>query len=109
MAYDQQVASAMRQAVAGLAAISELPMFGGLCFMLNGHMLCGVAKAEMMFRVGPQAYEAALAEADAGPMGITGRPMRGLVGVALKTAADDARLAAWVARAVAFVGTLPPK
>jgi len=109
MAYDPAVASAMREAVAALSGISERAMFGGICFMLNGHMLCGVAKSDLMFRVGPEAYGAALGEPDGGPMLFTGRPMQGFVGVPLAAAEDQARLAFWVAKAAEFVGRLPPK
>ena len=52
MAYDEGLAELLRGDVAELGAIAEKKMFGGLCFMLNGNMLCGVHKGGAMFRVG---------------------------------------------------------
>lgn len=81
MAYDEGLAEILRTDLAGHTNIEEKRMFGGLCFMKDGHMLCGVHKAGGMFRVGKPRYEAALAIEGAGPMQFTGRPMGGLVDV----------------------------
>ncbi len=56
-------------------------MFGGLCFLVNGNMVCGVNKDGLMVRVGPERYEEALAQPHAGVMDVTGRTMKGFVRV----------------------------
>lgn len=84
-------------------------MFGGLAFMVHGHMAAGVLANDLMVRVGPDAYDEALAQPHARPMDFTGRPMRGLVYVGPAGTSDEASLAAWVERGLAFVDTLPPK
>ena len=84
-------------------------MFGGIAFMVRGHMCCGVVKDLLMVRVGPEGYEHALAKPHARPMDFTGRPLRGLVFVAPAGTLTDKGLSDWVRRAARFVRTLPPK
>ena len=109
MAYDEVLAGRVRRALSRRRGVSEKKMFGGLAFMLHGHMCCGVVKDRLMVRVGPKAYEHALAEPHARPMDFTGRPMTGMVFVAPAGLATDAALARWIGRAVAFGSSLPPK
>ena len=54
-------------------------MFGGVCFLINGNMCCGVDRDTLMVRVGPVRYEGALARKHVRPMDFTGRPMKGLI------------------------------
>jgi hypothetical protein len=84
-------------------------MFGGLAFLVGGHMCCGVVGDRLMVRVGPDAYEEALGRPHARKMDFTGRPMRGLVYVEPRGFASEDALAGWIARGLAFVETLPPK
>jgi len=108
MPYDAALADAMRAALKGRPGITEKKMFGGVCWMLHGHMLCGVEVGRYMFRVGTEAQDEALARPGARPMDITGKPMRGFVWVDA-SAAKGRSLAGWVALAERFVGALPPK
>jgi hypothetical protein len=62
-----------------------------------------------MLRVGPDAYEACLEKPHAREMDFTGKPMRGMIYVGEAAIEDDADLATWVGRGVAFAGSLPPK
>src|SRR6516165_2346649 len=84
-------------------------MFGGLCFMVDGAMCCGLTKADFMVRVGPDRYDDALAQPHARPMDFTGRPLAGMVYVAPEGIRSAAALATWVGRGVSFVSSLPPK
>ena len=72
-------------------------------------MACGVIKDDLMARVGPDAFDAALEEPHARPMDFSNRPMKGYVYVAPEGVADDESLQTWVDRCVAFALTLPPK
>lgn len=108
MAYDQGLAELLRTDLEG-ERITEKKMFGGLCFMLEGHMLCGPHKAGVMFRVGKANRTAALALAGVGPMGFTGRTMTGIVDAQDEAMADDQTRAALLAMAIAFVKSLPAK
>src|SRR5689334_4078616 len=81
-------------------------MFGGIAFLLDDKMFCGLAKGELMVRVGPDQYEAALKERHARPMDFTGRPMVGYVYVAPAGLKSDAALERWVQRGAGFVATV---
>lgn len=109
MAYDESLAERVRTALEDEPEVTERKMFGGLAFMLGGNMCCGIIGNELMVRVGPDAYDDALALPHAREMDFTGRPMRGIVYVAAPGIATDPDLDAWVARGVAFAGSLPRK
>jgi len=109
MAYDEGLAQRIREALDDVHGASEKKMFGGLCFLIRGNMCCGVVGEELMVRVGPDAYEEALALPHAREMDFTGRAMKGMVYVSTEGLAEDEDLAAWVGRGVAFAGTLPSK
>jgi TfoX/Sxy family transcriptional regulator of competence genes len=107
VSYDEHLAGRIRVALSGRADVVERKMFGGLCFMVNGAMCCGLTKSDFMVRVGPAEYEAALAEPHARPMDFTGRPLKGMVYVAAEGLRTDAALARWVRRGIAFVTGMP--
>ena len=109
MAYDEELAQRVRKLLAPLDNVQERKMFGGLAFMLNGNMCCGVERDNLMLRVGPEQYDDALARPHARVFDFTGRPMRGFVYVESEGLATDTALREWVSTAVAFAGSLPPK
>ena len=109
MAYDEGLAELLRSDLADRRGIEEKRMFGGLCFMLNGHMLCGVHKNGGMFRVGKTRQDEALAIDGASPMAFTGRPMGGMIDADDDCLADDTRRGQLMALAIANVHSLPPK
>lgn len=87
----------------------EKKMFGGLSFMVKGHMCCGVVGDELMVRVGPDGYEAALERPHARPMDFTGKPLKGFVYVAPQGFSTQSTLERWIRLALEFVETLPAK
>jgi hypothetical protein len=110
MAYDEGLADRVRAALDGeVPGTTERKMFGGLAFLLDGHMVCGVIGDALMLRLGPELGDTALTESHVRPMDFTGKPMRGMVYVDAAGIAEDAALAGWVSRALGFVTTLPPK
>lgn len=109
MAYDEDVAYRIRAVLADQDGVTEKKMFGGLAFMVNGHMCCGLAKGELMVRVGPEQYEDCLAQPHAREMDFTGRPMKGMIYVDPDGYRTDEELQVWVNRGLAFVTSLPPK
>ena len=84
-------------------------MFGGLAFMVHGHMCCGIVGEDLMLRVGAERHEETLGHDAARPMDFTGRPMKGMVYVSSAGTEDDGELARWVGLALEFVATLSPK
>lgn len=88
--------------------ISRQPMFGGVCFMLNGNMLAGASKRGLLLRVGKEAYGPAMKRAGTRPMEMRGKPMAGYLYVD-PARLSDAALRDWLQLAIDFVKTLPSK
>jgi hypothetical protein len=110
MAYDEGVAQRLRETYESFATpFVEKKMFGGLAFMVRGHMSCGVVGDTLMARVGPNRYAAALARPHAREMDFTGKPLKGFVYVAPEGFADDDALAGWVEASLEFVASQPEK
>ena len=106
MAYDEALADRIRRAVGPRPDVIEKKMFGGLAFLLGGKMFCGIVKDDLMVRVGPERYEAALAEPHVRPMDFTRRPMECYVYVAASGAKTEKAIRKWVEQGAAFVTTL---
>ena len=109
MAYDDGIAERLRDVYMHVQNVVEKKMFGGLAFMVNGHMTCGVDAEHLMVRVGPAQYEEALAKPYARVMDFTGKPLKGFVFVDAEGFDSDQELADWVEMSLAFVRELPPK
>lgn len=110
MSYDESLAARCRQVLGGQHGITEKRMFGGLSFLLDGHMICGVLGRQLVIRVGlGEAYERALREPHVKPMDFTGRPLRGFVYVLPDGLGTKAALSRWLGRAVKFGEGLPAK
>ena len=107
--YDEALAERVRVAFGPRADLVEKKMFGGLCFMIRGHMTVGVEKNRLMVRTGPDNYEAALAHPDAKPMDFTGRPLRGFVYVEVARLETRAKLDHWIEQAMVFNRSVPAK
>ncbi|MCO6451742.1 MAG: TfoX/Sxy family protein [Caldilineales bacterium] len=109
MAYDETLVWRVREALAGQDSVEEKKMFGGITFMVRGHMTVGVSKEALMVRVGPDQNDEALAQPYARPMEFTGRSMNGFVFVDPPGLESDEDLAAWVQRGLTFTSTLASK
>jgi TfoX/Sxy family transcriptional regulator of competence genes len=108
MAYDENLADRVRAILASEPSLSERKMFGGLAFMIDGRMCCGIVGHELMLRLGPEGSDAALKRPNVRPMDFTGRPMTSRVFVAPEGLRGIA-LRRWVENAAAFARALPPK
>jgi TfoX/Sxy family transcriptional regulator of competence genes len=109
MAYDETVAQQVRKALTKYPGITEKKMFGGLAFLLLGNMCCGIMGNELMVRVGPQGYEAALSRPHTRKMDFTGKPLKGFVYVSPAGFGAKKGLEAWIEKATEFALSLPPK
>lgn len=109
MACDARLEGAMRRDLGGLPGLTECPMFGGLCFLLNRHMLCAIRQEGAMVRVGPARQAQVLAMTNLAPMIHQGRPSAGWVWLAGDSLSDDKTRARLAARAPETVRALPPK
>ena len=109
MAYSEDLADRVRALLGGRGEITERKMFGGVAWMLDGNMSCGVMGDGLLVRLGREEAERALAEEHVGPMEFTGRPMGGFVMVAAAGVADSAALGRWVDAGADFAASLPAK
>jgi TfoX/Sxy family transcriptional regulator of competence genes len=109
MAFSEELASRVREILEESGPIEEKKMFGGLAFMIKGHMSVGITRDELMLRLGPEGAEGALAQPHVRPMDFTGRPMKGYVYVAAPGLKTEAKLRRWLDLAREFIATLPSK
>lgn len=109
MAYDEELAARVKEILQEVVDPSERKMFGGIAFMVNGHMCCGVIKEDLVLRLDPVSASKALEGPNIRPMDFTGRPMKGFVFVSAEGTATEARLRRHIKSALAFVESLPPK
>lgn len=107
MAFDEALAERMRAALAAERGVSEKRMFGGLAFLRDGKMFCGIVKDELMVRVGRDEYERALSRPHVREMDFTGRPMVGYVFVEPEGLGTRSSLARWLDLGLNFVRQLP--
>lgn len=105
MAYDEGLAGEIREALAAEDVVAdERAMFGGLAFLVGGHMaIAASGQGGLMVRCAPEDTATLLEEPGVRPFEMRGKEMRGW----LRVDTDD--VAPWVQRGVAFARTLPPK
>jgi TfoX/Sxy family transcriptional regulator of competence genes len=109
VAYDEHLADRVREALNEETPTTERKMFGGICFMVEGNMCCGVSRDRLMLRLGPTGSEAATSRPHVRPMTMREKKMRGFVFVEPEGLAEDGEFHEWIAEALDFVRTLPPK
>ena len=109
MPYDEKLAERVRGVLGHHRGVTEKKMFGGLCFLVNGNMACGVQKENLVVRVGHEHYERALSKPGVRPMDFTGRALKGLVYVSPPGCRTTASLKTWVELGARFARSLPKK
>ncbi|HYP23174.1 MAG TPA: TfoX/Sxy family protein [Actinomycetota bacterium] len=110
MAYDEDLADRIRELAAGERALTEKKMFGGLAFLVRGHMAVAASgQGGILVRVDPAESEALLAKTDAYPMEMRGREMRGWLRLDAEHVRTKAQLSRWVRRGLDYARSLPPK
>ena len=109
MAYSEQLAERIRDALDGRPGVVERKMFGGVAWMLEGNMACSVIGEDLLVRLAREDADAARVEKGVGPMEFTGRPMRGFVLVDGGTLDEDEELGRWVDAGADFALSLPSK
>jgi hypothetical protein len=110
MAYDEVLAARIRDHLGGQPVV-EQKMFGGLAFLLGGHMAVSASgQGGLLVRVDPEDSDALLGEPGAEEFAMGNRgPMDGWLRVHPEVLDDDATLHAWVERGVGYAASLPPK
>ena len=110
MAYDRDLAHRLREQLAGEDAVTEKAMFGGLAFLVGGHMAVAASgQGGVLVRVDPSESAGVLTRPHAAPMEMRGRSMAGWIRVAPEGVRTARQLGPWVRRGVAYARSLPPK
>jgi len=110
MAYDEDLANRIRELMADAAGVTEKRMFGGLAFLVGGHMAVAVSgQGGLMVRCDPARTDELVAREHARPMEMRGREMDGWLRVDEAGVQTVEALRPWVEIGVAHVRSLPPK
>jgi TfoX/Sxy family transcriptional regulator of competence genes len=110
VAYDEHLADRIREIVAAEPGLTEKKMFGGLAFLINGHMAVSASgRGGLLLHVDDDETEALLAKPHAQPFEMRGREMRGWLRVEADGVKTKRQLERWVGRGVAYASALPPK
>jgi len=107
MAYDLHLADRVRSILERGCDFSEKKMFGGVAFMVNGRMACGVLKTELVLHLTPEQAAASLRQPHTRPMDFTGKTMRSMIYVSAPGTDSDEALSTWVETAAAIARSLP--
>ena len=109
MAYNKELSLRIWNCLADVSGVTEKMMFGGVGFLVNGNMACGVHGENLIVRLSPADGDKALKRPHTRPFDLSGKPMRGWVYVEPAGIASEADLQDWVNQGIAFARSLPPK
>jgi TfoX/Sxy family transcriptional regulator of competence genes len=109
MPYSEDLENRIQAVVGDGPGFERKAMFGGICHLLWGNMFCGVYRDHLILRLGEPAAAEALKQPGVRPFDITGRPMKGWAMVEPDAIRKDDVLENWLARALRFAESLPPK
>ncbi len=109
MAYNQELAVRMRQILKGKRGIVEKSMFGGIGFMVNDHLACGIHKQELIVRLGEDQFAKAIKKRNVRIFDMGGRPMKGWVMVGSEACKAPKALQEWIDQAVTYARSRPAK
>ena len=110
MAYDEDLANRIRELIAGGPEVTEQRMFGGLAFLVSGHMSVAASReGGLMVRVDPDTTETLLRKPYTRPFEMRGRALAGWLRVDAEGVRTKRQLEPWVERGLAYARSLPPK
>lgn len=109
MAYNEKLAERMREILKNRSDVLEKKLFGGIGFMVNGNMACGVNKQDLILRLSESESENAMQQPHVRIFDMTGRPMKGWVLISADGYKSDTALRNWIEQGMEFAKSLPPK
>ena len=110
MPYDERLVERIQKVLVSRKGMTQQKMFGGLAFMLNGNMCCGVIKDFLVLRLGLELSQKALSEPHTRLFDlVAGRVEKGIILVTPPGYESEDALRKWVERAVDFTSSLQPK
>lgn len=103
MAYNEHLAERIEKVLKEKKALfSQKKMMGGLCYIMDDKMLCGIIKDDLMARVGKENYKASLEEEGCEEMTFTGKPLQGFVLVKADAIDMENDLSYWVQKCIDY-------
>lgn len=110
MAYDLDLADRLRELLAVEPGVVEKPMFGGLAFLVAGHLAVSASRqGGLLLRIDPANADSLVRDASASRFVMRGREMDGWLRVEMDARASDAELNRWIGNGVNYARSLPPK
>ncbi|HEX4531602.1 MAG TPA: TfoX/Sxy family protein [Acidimicrobiia bacterium] len=110
MAFDEELADRIRELMARERGVTERRMFGGLAFLVGGHMAVSASgQGGLLVRVDPDQTERLVGREHVRRFEMRGRSMDGWLRVDDAGLRTKRQLAGWVTRGVAYARSLPPK
>ena len=110
MAYDEDLATRIRELAIETAHVTETKMFGGLAFLVGGHMAVAASgQGGVLLRCDPARTDELIADGTASIAVMQGRPMDGWLRITDAHVRTERQLSRWVAIGMAYAGSLPPK
>ena len=109
MTYDEKLAERIRGKLKSRRGLAEKKMFGGVGFLINGNIACGVNKQDLIVRLSHEEFQKAIKRAHVRVFDMTGRPMKGWIVVAPAGMSTERTLQDWIDNSVEFARSLPPK
>jgi hypothetical protein len=110
--YDEELADRIREVLSDLDVhdLREQKMFGGLAFLVHGHMAVAASReGGMLLSVDRSDTEALLDKPHTRPMVMRGRELEGWLRVDPDGLRTKRQLTSWVKRGVSHARSLPPK
>lgn len=110
MVFDEELANRIREVVQADAGMSEKRMFGGLAFLVHGHMAVSASrKGALLLRIDPADAETLVSHEHVRRVEMRGREMDGWLRVDAEALNTDDELEHWVSHGLTYARTLPPK
>ena len=110
MAYDEDLADRIRELLIDEPGVTETKMFGGLAFLVGGHLAIAASReGGVLVHVDPATSDALVARTAARVAVMRGRPMDGWLRVDIDNLRSKRQLAAWVSRGEGYARSMPPK
>jgi hypothetical protein len=110
MAYDEDLANRIRELLADETGVVEKKMFGGLAFLIGGHMSVSASgRGGLLLRCDPDETDALVAKPHAARFEMRGREMDGWLRVDSEGLGTKRELRRWVNVGVKYARSLPPK
>ncbi len=109
MAYDEILTDRIRKQLRRRKGLVEKKMFGGVCFLVNGNMCCGVIGNELIIRVKPEQASSLLTRKGTRVFDFTGKPSKNMLYIGHNVLQSDAELKEWLTVSLNYARSLPPK